>query len=122
MTNHKPSFASVPSPLRDTIKDIKAGNARDAGEELEDTKLQGVKVTEAELTALLKDLGLGGADADELASGLVSKDVKEEDEDVASEKHEDDNGAKGLQDGEQDETETSLKASAKKSSALDGTD
>ena len=70
VTNQKPSFASVPSPHKNTIKDIKSGKAHDAGEELGDARLQGVKVTDSELTELLKDLGLSGNDADELANSL----------------------------------------------------
>ena len=81
MTNHKPSFASVPSPHRDTHKDIKDGKFKDAGEELDDARLQGVKVTDFEITELLKDLGMNEADADELATGLGVKDSKKVDQD-----------------------------------------
>ena len=78
MTNQKPSFAAVPSPHRDTVKHVKSGKARDAGEELDDARLQGVKVSDAEITELLRDLGLNEADADELASGLGVKGAKGE--------------------------------------------
>ncbi|KZW01997.1 hypothetical protein EXIGLDRAFT_602222 [Exidia glandulosa HHB12029] len=65
---HKPSFAPQPSPL---AKKVRKGEPElDAGEQLDDRSLAGVKVTQDDLLQLVADLGLGGADADDLVKGL----------------------------------------------------
>lgn len=64
---HKPSFAPQPSPL---ARKVKSTDELDAGEQLEDRSLAGVRVTQDELLQLVADLGLGGADADDLVKGL----------------------------------------------------
>jgi len=80
MTNHKPSFAASPSPLRSKGKDAKE---IDVGEELSGYGLQGVKVTDDELLQLVSELGLGGDEAAYLIKGLggdgESKEEGEED-------------------------------------------
>lgn len=69
MTNHKPSFAASPSPLRSKNKDQSAQEF-DVGTELVGFGLQGVKVTDDELLDLVNELGLNDADAGELVKGL----------------------------------------------------
>lgn len=69
MTNHRPSFATVPPPLKDKSK---AGDELDAGDLLEDNSLVGVSVTDDELADLVKELGLEGDEAGELVKGLSS--------------------------------------------------
>lgn len=69
MTNHKPSFAASPSPLRSKIKGQSAQEF-DVGTELVGFGLQGVKVTNDELRELVEELGLDEADAGELVKGL----------------------------------------------------
>jgi len=70
--DHKPSFA--PSPLGRRVVSNKHHpddpRELDAGDELGDSSLTGIKVTEDDLMQLMNDLGLGGADADELVKGL----------------------------------------------------
>lgn len=73
MTGQKPSYAPQPSPL---AKKVKPSEELDAGEQLEDRSLSGIKVTEDELLQLVSDLGLGGADADDLVKGLSFGDSK----------------------------------------------
>jgi hypothetical protein len=76
----KPSFAPQPSPLARRV----VSNRRqpdepdeiDAGDELGDHSLVGVKVTEDELLQLVSDLGLGGAEAEDLIKGLSGSDTK----------------------------------------------
>jgi len=69
MTNHKPSFAASPSPLKSKSKG-QSDAEFDVGTELVGFGLQGVKVTDDELQKLVADLGLGGAEADDLVKGL----------------------------------------------------
>lgn len=69
MTNHRPSFAAVPAPLKDRSK---AGDELDAGDLLEDNSLVGVSVTDDELADLVKELGLEGDEAGDLVKGLSS--------------------------------------------------
>ena len=67
MTNHKPSFAPTPSPLKDKSKQEKE---RDAGDLLGDKGLEGIAVTDEELADLVRELGLEGDDAGDLIKGL----------------------------------------------------
>ncbi|KAL5519074.1 hypothetical protein ACEPAH_757 [Sanghuangporus vaninii] len=67
MTDHKPSFANQPSPLKEKSK---SGEEVDAGTLLEDTSLQGIAVTDDELANLVKELGLEGDEAGDLVKGL----------------------------------------------------
>ena len=69
MTNHKPSFAASPSPLRSKNKG-QGTQEFDIGTELVGFGLQGVKATDDELRELVEELGLGEADAGELVKGL----------------------------------------------------
>lgn len=69
MTNHKPSFAASPSPLRSKNKG-QSPQEFDVGTELVGFGLQGVKVTDDELRELVEELGLSDADAGELVKGL----------------------------------------------------
>ena len=69
MTNHKPSFAASPSPLKSKNKGQSAREF-DVGSELVGFGLQGVKVTDDELRELVEELGLDEADAGELVKGL----------------------------------------------------
>jgi SH3 domain-binding glutamic acid-rich protein len=69
MTNHKPSFAASPSPLRSKNKGQSAQEF-DVGTELVGFGLQGVKVTDDELLELVEELGLNDADAGEFVKGL----------------------------------------------------
>ncbi|THH11208.1 hypothetical protein EW145_g805 [Phellinidium pouzarii] len=80
MTNHNPSFATpTPSPLKDKSKD----KGLDAGLVLGDAGLQGVSVTDADLEALLSELGLEGDDAGELVKGLsTAKESRHEEKEV----------------------------------------
>ncbi|KAF8499447.1 hypothetical protein JB92DRAFT_2981418 [Gautieria morchelliformis] len=71
MTNHKPSFAASPSPLKSKNKG-QSEQEFDVGTELVGYGLQGVKVTDDELRELVEELGLDGADAGELVKGLGS--------------------------------------------------
>jgi len=68
MTNQKPSYAAKPSPLKS--KDESKAKEIDVGEVLEETGLQGVKVTDDELADLIKELGLEGDEAGDLVKGL----------------------------------------------------
>ncbi|KAL5495393.1 hypothetical protein ACEPAI_856 [Sanghuangporus weigelae] len=67
MTDHKPSFASQPLPLKEKSN---SGEGIDAGMLLEDTSLQGIAVTDDELADLVKELGLEGDEAGDLVKGL----------------------------------------------------
>jgi SH3 domain-binding glutamic acid-rich protein len=69
MTNHKPSFAASPSPLKSKKQ---SEQEFDVGAELVGYGLQGVKVTDDELRELVEELGLDEADAGELVKGLGS--------------------------------------------------
>lgn len=76
MTNHRPSFAPTPSPLKDKAKQ---GTEVDVGAVLGDNSLQGVEVTDDELADLVKELGLEGDEAGDLVKGLrASKDPEPE--------------------------------------------
>lgn len=63
MTSQKPSFASTRSPAE-------RPGEMDLGVELSGYGLQGLKVTEDDISDLVKSLGLDDADADELTKGL----------------------------------------------------
>ncbi|OBZ78560.1 SH3 domain-binding glutamic acid-rich protein [Grifola frondosa] len=65
---HQPTPSPLPSPRRDKVK---RENEVDAGEELGDSGLQGVNVTEDDLLALVEELGLGGDEATDLVKGLT---------------------------------------------------
>jgi len=77
-----PAAASAPSPLQRGAASPSASPASkeslrkrndaefDVGEELSGYGLQGVKVTDDELLALVEELGLGGDEAGELVKGL----------------------------------------------------
>lgn len=71
MTNHKPSFAASPSPLRSKNKTPKEEEF-DVGNDLVGFGLQGVKVTDDELRELVEELGLDSSDAGDLVKGLGS--------------------------------------------------
>ena len=124
VTNQKPSFASVPSPHKNTIKDIKSGKAHDAGEELGDARLQGVKVTDSELTELLKDLGLSGNDADELANSLGAN--QKDAEKVSGKEEKEGKKKKGVdddffaQDSDEDEEGEDRKSKKERSKSKNG--
>jgi len=61
----------APSPLKKKpIPVNKRTNELDAGEQLGDSGLEGVKVTMDELRALVEELGLEGEDAGDLVKGL----------------------------------------------------
>ncbi|KAH9944030.1 uncharacterized protein BXZ73DRAFT_87004 [Epithele typhae] len=49
----------------------------DAGEQLEDHSLRGINVTEDDLMKLIEELGLDGADADDLVKGLKGDEAPE---------------------------------------------
>lgn len=70
--HHKP--ATFPSSLTDSPLRGKPANKRegefDVSTELEGFGLQGVKVTQDDLAALVEELGLGGDEADDLVRGL----------------------------------------------------
>ncbi|KAH9950445.1 hypothetical protein B0H21DRAFT_535229 [Amylocystis lapponica] len=75
--SHQPTPSPGPSPSR--AKPVKGGSAKDekaidAGEELGDSHLQGVNVTEDDLLALVEELGLGGDEANDLVKGLKGDD------------------------------------------------
>ncbi|KAF8592043.1 hypothetical protein K439DRAFT_1401582 [Ramaria rubella] len=82
MTNHKPSFAASPSPLKSKSKG-KSDEEIDVGTELVGFGLQGVKVTDDELRELVEQLGLGGEEAGDLVRGLGSGDDAEDGKEVA---------------------------------------
>jgi SH3 domain-binding glutamic acid-rich protein len=78
--HHKPkTFPSSPS---DSSLRGKPANKRegefDVSTELEGFGLQGVRVTQDDLAALVEELGLGGHDADELVKSLSGPGKKEE--------------------------------------------
>ncbi|EED83942.1 predicted protein [Postia placenta Mad-698-R] len=70
--HHQPTPSPQPSPLKSKAK-ATASKAKgfDAGEELGDSRLQGVNVTDDDLLALVEELGLGGDDASDLVKGLT---------------------------------------------------
>lgn len=71
--HHQPTISPAPSPLKGkgrVVSENKKDKQFDAGEELGDSKLQGVNVDEDDLLALVEELGLGGDDASDLVKGL----------------------------------------------------
>lgn len=77
--HHKPTTfpsSSTDSPLRGKPANKRVGEF-DVSTELEGFGLQGVKVTEDDLAALVEELGLGGDEADELVKGLSGPEKKE---------------------------------------------
>ncbi|KAH9969079.1 hypothetical protein BC827DRAFT_1121669 [Russula dissimulans] len=67
---HRALFSAGPSPSPTSLR--KRGEAEfDVSEELSGYGLQGVKVTEDDLLALVQDLGLGGDEAGDLVKGLA---------------------------------------------------
>jgi hypothetical protein len=79
MTNQKASFSTSPQPSPSKKGEI------DIGKELGGFGLEGVKVTEDEMAELVRSLGLGGDDADDLLKGLGFGDTKDaEPEEVAA--------------------------------------
>lgn len=61
-------ISPAPSPSR--TKQTRRDGELDAGQALGDSGLHGVDVTEDDLEALVKELGLTGADAEDLIKGL----------------------------------------------------
>lgn len=78
--HHKP--ATFPSSLTDSPLRGKPANKRegefDVSTELEGYGLQGVRVTQDDLAALVEELGLGGDEADELVKGLRGPEKEKE--------------------------------------------
>lgn len=73
----------APSPSKPKPSVRREGEL-DAGEQLGDTSLQGVNVTEDDLMKLVEELGLGGADADELVKGLRGEETSKEEAPVST--------------------------------------
>jgi hypothetical protein len=77
--HHKPT--TFPSSASDSPLRGKPANKRegefDVSTELEGFGLQGVRVTQDDLAALVEELGLGGDEADELVKGLSGPEKKE---------------------------------------------
>lgn len=67
------------SPLKGKPVNKREGDF-DVSTELEGFGLQGIRVTEDDLAALVQELGLGGDDADELVKGLSGPPKKAEPE------------------------------------------
>lgn len=64
----------APSPIK-TKPPVSREGEVDAGDSLGDSSLAGVGVTEDDLLKLVEELGLGGADADDLVKGLTGEDA-----------------------------------------------
>jgi hypothetical protein len=78
--HHKPTTfpsSSADSPLRGKPANRREGEF-DVSTELEGFGLQGVRVTQDDLAALVEELGLGGDEADELVKGLSGPEKKKE--------------------------------------------
>jgi hypothetical protein len=78
--HHKPAIfpvSSSDSPLRGKPVNKREGEF-DVSTELEGYGLQGVRVTQDDLAALVEELGLGGDEADELVKGLSGPEKKKE--------------------------------------------
>ena len=73
-------ISPAPSPVRSKPPPARRDGEVDAGEHLEDASLRGINVTEDDLLKLVEELGMDGADADELVKGLKGEEtpVKEE--------------------------------------------
>ncbi|TBU48217.1 hypothetical protein BD309DRAFT_1015816 [Dichomitus squalens] len=69
-------ISPAPSPIK--TKASRREGESDAGELLGDANLHGVDVTEDDLEALVKELGLTGADAEDLVKGLSGEDAKKD--------------------------------------------
>lgn len=79
--HHKPAkFLSSDSPRGKPVN--KRDDEFDVSAELEGYGLQGVKVTEDDLAALVQELGLGGDEADDLVRGLSTPAPASKKEDV----------------------------------------
>jgi len=81
--HHKPTKflpSSADSPLRGKPANKREGEF-DIGTELEGYGLQGVKVTQDDLAALVEELGLGGDEANDLVQGLSGPERREAVED-----------------------------------------
>lgn len=77
--HHRPVIippSSADSPLRGKPANKREGEF-DVSTELEGFGLQGVKVTQDDLAALVEELGLGGDEANELVKGLRGPEKKE---------------------------------------------
>ncbi|PCH33745.1 hypothetical protein WOLCODRAFT_129947 [Wolfiporia cocos MD-104 SS10] len=93
--HHQPSPSPSPSPMRGKPVSAKRDpKAIDAGEELGDSKLQGVDVTEDDLLALVEELGLGGDEANDLVKGLTGDSAPAKTDDAPSKKDESEPQAK----------------------------
>lgn len=100
MTNHKPSFAASPSPLRDKSK---GGKEIDAGSALEDASLEGVLVTDDELAELVKELGLEGDAAGDLVKGLsFTKDTETKEAEGSKDKESSEKHSKNAEQGDKE--------------------
>ena len=66
----------APSPIKTKPSPIQREGEIDAGDQLEDASLRGVNVTEDDLMKLVEELGLDGADADDLVKGLKGEDTQ----------------------------------------------
>jgi len=83
--HHKPAtfpLSSTDSPLRGKPSNKREGEF-DVSTELEGYGLQGVRVTQDDLAALVEELGLGGDEADELVKGLIGPEIHKKEEKVS---------------------------------------
>ncbi|CCM05184.1 uncharacterized protein FIBRA_07393 [Fibroporia radiculosa] len=88
--HHQATSSPSASPLKSKGRVVSGAKRSetdiDAGEELGDSRLQGVSVTEDELLALVEELGLGGDDANDLVKGLTGDSPPSKGEGAQSEK------------------------------------
>jgi hypothetical protein len=76
---------ATPAPAKDKTSVNKREDEHDVSDDLTEFGLQGVKVSDDDLLALVEELGLGGDEADELVKGLNGEGKAEKSQDGKAE-------------------------------------